>query len=300
MAGLRLCKHIMSRLAVTVLTALLLPACSAIKIAYNQGPDLAFWYLDAYVDFNDAQSLQVKAELNRLQTWHRQTQLPGYIDSLQKLQQQLPLDLSASQACGVYTDARQKLLAVTTEAQPAAAALASSLSIRQIASIERKFDKGNAEYREEFMEGPPKTRRERRYKKAVNRAEMLYGPLDERQLAVIEQGIAQSRFDAARSYSERVRRQQDALQTLRGLAAGGTGVASSAEKARTSMRLLLERSIESPDPAYRAYQETLIQDTCRGFAELHNSTSAVQRAKASKVLGAYKRDLTDLRAALLP
>ena len=275
-------------------TLLLLPACSAVKIAYNQGPDLAYWYLDAYVDFTDAQSLQVRAELRRLHAWHRQTQLPGYIDSLQKLQQQMQFDISAAQACSVYADVRQKLLAVSAEAQPAVAALATSLDVKQIALIERKFEKGNAEYREELMEGTARAKRDRRYKKAVSRAEMLYGQLDDRQLAVVNQVIAQSNFDAVRSYAERIRRQQDALQTLRNLAGQGSRAAASAEQARTAMRALLERSLVSPDLAYRSYQEKLTQDTCKGFSDLHNSTNAAQKAKAVKVLGGYERELTEL------
>ena len=297
MSGLSRCKRIISLLAITLLTALLLPACSAVKVAYNQGPELSYWYLDAYVDFNDAQSLQVKADLNRLQAWHRQTQLPGYIDSLQKLQQQMPLDFSTAQACNVYSDARLKLLALSVEVQPAVAALAATLGSQQIALMERKFAKGNAEYREEFMEGTPKAMRDRRYKKAVGRAEMLYGSLDDRQLAVVEQVIARSRFDAARSYAERVRRQQDALQTLRNLAVPGNSPAASAEKARIAVRSLLDRSINSPDAAYRAYQETVTQDGCKGFSDLHNSTSAAQRTKAVKVLGGYERELTELGVA---
>ena len=30
-----------------------LQACSAVKIAYNQAPTLAYLYLDGYMDFND-------------------------------------------------------------------------------------------------------------------------------------------------------------------------------------------------------------------------------------------------------
>ncbi len=279
-----------------LLTTLLLPACSAVKIAYNQSPDLAYWYFDAYVDFTDAQSLQVKADLNRLQAWHRQTQLPGYIDSLQKLQQQMPLDFSAAQACSVYADVRQKLLAVSIEAEPAAAALAASLGARQIALMERKFAKGNTDYREDFMQGTPKARRDRRYKLAVNRAEMLYGQLDDRQLAVIDQTIAESGFDASRSYTERVRRQQDTLQTLRGFAAHRTTTGAGIEKARPSIRALLERSVESPDLSYKTYQERLVQDGCQGFSDLHNSTTVTQRKKAVETLNNYAQDLKALLA----
>ncbi len=296
--SLHRCKRIISLLATALFAALLLPACSAVKIAYNQGPDLAYWYLDGYVDFSDAQSLQVKAELTKLQAWHRQTQLPGYIDSLQKLQQQMPLDFSAAQACSVYSDVRQKLLAVVTEAEPAMVILAGSMAPQQIALMERKFAKGNAEYREEFVDGTPKARRTKRYKLAVNRAEMLYGPLDDRQLAVIEQTIARSRFDAARAYAERLRRQQDTLQTLRAVhsSRGPTPTAFGAEKTRTAMRALLDRSVNSPDETYRDHQEKTTGDTCKAFADLHNSTSALQRKKAVETLNSYEQGLKALVA----
>ena len=279
-----------------MLTALLLPACSAVKIAYNQGPELAYWYLDAYVDFTDTQSLQVKAELTRLQAWHRQTQLPGYIDSLQKLQQQLPLDVSAAQACSVYTDVRMKLMSVSVEGEPAIAALAASLGTRQLALVERKFAKGNSDYRADFMGVSSKAGRDKRYKTAVSRAEMLYGQLDDRQLAVIDQTIARSGFEASRSYSERVRRQQDVLQTLRSMAAHRTAAAGGAEKNRAAMRALIERSIESPDTTYKTYQERLVQDGCKGFSDLHNSTTALQRKKAVETLKSYEQDLKALVA----
>ena len=107
-----------------LLLAGVLGACSAAKLAYDRAPDLAYWYLDDYVDFTGAQSLQVKDELIKLQSWHRQTQLPGYRDSLRKLQQQLLDDISPAQACTVFVDIRSKLLRATEQAAPAAASLA--------------------------------------------------------------------------------------------------------------------------------------------------------------------------------
>ncbi|MFM8901356.1 MAG: hypothetical protein ACKOF9_15630 [Burkholderiales bacterium] len=41
----------------------LLAACSAARLGYGQGPTLAYWWLDGYVDFNEAQSLRVREDL---------------------------------------------------------------------------------------------------------------------------------------------------------------------------------------------------------------------------------------------
>ena len=288
--------RIISLSAVFILAGLL-QACSAVKIAYNQAPDLAYWYFDGYVDFTGAQSLQVKEDLVKLQAWHRQTQLPGYIDTLAKLQRLMPSDISSSQACEVFSEVQKKLVLVSIQAEPALAALAASLGASQLRQLERKFATGNADYRENFLDDTPKAMRSKRYKQAVNRAEMLYGRLDEKQLQRVGQSIDDSRFSAALSYTERLRRQQDALKTIRTLTANRANQASGADTvpaSRAAIRALSDRMFHSPEAAYRNYIEQLTQDSCASFAGLHNSTSPSQRKKAVDVLNAYENDLKTL------
>ena len=280
------------RLTGLLALALLLSACSTVKIAYNQAPELLYWYFDAYADFSDAQSPQVKGDLNRLHDWHRHTQLPDYVVLLQGAQRQVRADISPPQACEVYADVRRKLLAVYQHAEPSVAVLAASLDAAQLQHMERRFAKGNAEFRADFVDGTPDAMRKRRLKKAVSRAEMLYGRLDDRQMAMLSRVIGQSGFDAARSYAERLRRQRDALDTFRALAA--TPAADRAGKAAQAVKGLMERSAASPDPAYRDYAEALTTEGCKSYSELHNATSAAQRAKAVKVLEGYEKDLTEL------
>ncbi len=270
----------------------LLQACSAVRLAYNQAPDLAYWYLDSYANFNSAQSLQVKEELVKLHTWHRQTQLPAYVDTLQKVQKLLPGDVTGSTACSVVDDIRRKLVAVSDQAEPAVGALADTLRAVQLTQMERKFDKNNAAYREDYVDATAKDSYAKRYKQALNRAEMLYGRLDDKQLALITRQVEQSRFNAALSYAERLRRQQDTLQNLRAMMANP----SPGEPTRKAVRALLERSINSPNMAYRDYLEALTQDGCKNFAELHNSTSPEQRRKAVQTLNNYEQDLKVLSA----
>lgn len=268
----------------------LLQGCSVMKIAYNQAPELIYWHLDGHLDFTDAQTLQVKADLTKLQAWHRQTQLPAYIETLQKLRQQIPFDMDAAAACAVYADVRGKLMAVSSQAEPAVVALVGTLSAGQLVKLERRFAKGNADYREDFLDGSSKARRDKRYKQAVSRAEMLYGSLDPKQLAVIGHRIDISHFSAPVSYGEKLRRQQDALETLRPLAAGqGTP-----ETTQTAIKGLFERSLNSPDPAYRDYMDKLTQNACTSFAELHNSTTPAQRGKAVETLLRYEQNFRTL------
>jgi hypothetical protein len=289
--GLRRCMRIIGLLALGGLLA----ACSAVKIAYNQAPELAYLYLDSYVDFNGAQTLRAKQELAKLHQWHRQTQLPAYADSLQKFRQQLAGDIDAQAACTTFADARSKLVALAERAEPAAANLVALFDSAQLRHMEGKFEKINDDYRDDFLEGSAASLRKKRIKMTVKRAEMLYGDLDSRQLALIAKRIDQSSFAPQKHYVERLRRQRDTLQTLTPLLAQATP-ATPAEKAQLSVRRLIERSIDSPDASYRSYIESLTRENCQAFAEFHNSTTAAQRQKAAATLKGYEDDFRLLSA----
>lgn len=277
-----------------------LQGCSAIRLAYNNSPDLAYWYLDGYADFNGAQSLQVKDELEKLQAWHRQTQLPAYIDLLQRVKLKMPSDIDAAQACEVFGDVRRKLLVVSDHAEPAVVALAATMNPVQIKHMERKFEKGNEKYRDDYVDATPQSSRAKRYKEAVKRAEMLYGSLGEKQLERIAHTIDQSGFNAAISYAERIRRQRDVLQTLRTIATDKAPIQASTDNTKiasnTLIRGLFDRSVNSPNATYRDYIEKLTQGGCRSFADLHNATTLSQRATAIATISGYQHHLKVLAA----
>ncbi len=272
--------------------ALALQACSTVKVAYNQAPTLAYLYLSGFIDFNDTQAAQVKAELSSFQAWHRQSQLPAYIELLQKVQQKLPQNLTANQACEVFSQVRQKVQRMSDRAEPAAATVVALLTQNQLELMARKFAKSNATWREDFLEGSASEVAEKRQKRAIKRSEMLYGSISESQRALIAQQLETSSFKASQNYAERQRRQKDTLQTLTKMIASPTPL----EASRADMRGLLARSVNSPDKAYRDYAEQLTQDSCTSFAELHNTTTPEQRKKAVSVLAAYEQDFKTLLA----
>lgn len=270
--------------------ACLLQACGAAKLAYNQAPELAYWYLDGYVDFSSEQSVQVKDDLHKLQAWHRQTQLPSYIDTLQKMQQKIPGDVNAQDTCNILSEVRHKFLVLSDQTQPAIVTMLDTLSASQIDVMARKFDKGNADFRKDYLQTAKPANQTKRYKQAVSRAEMLYGRLDDRQLVLIGQQVEKSRFNAALAYAERQRRQQDTLQTLRTILKNQT----TTEQKRQSVRGLFERALVSPNPNYADYVDALTKENCKNFSDLHNSTTTNQRRKAIETLIGYQQDMKKL------
>jgi hypothetical protein len=277
---------------ISLLLAVALSGCSAIRLGYSQAPELAYWWLDSYFDFTSEQTSRVRADLAALQVWHRSNELPIYLGFFDKLQRMAPANVTPEQLCDLYTEFLPRLGAAAEQAELPLSAVTLTLKPEQLAHLARQLDKRSETWREEWLDGTPGERRARRVKQLVERAESLYGRLDATQRAGLRDAVATSLYDAEMSYRESQRRHIDTLQTLRLIQSGGLGQ----ERNRQEARGLLERAMTSPDPIYRSHQNKLTQENCRTYATLHNSTSPGQRAKALETLKGYETDLRALTA----
>ncbi len=267
-----------------------LQACTGIKLGYNNGVDLAAWWLDGHIDFSKAQSRQVRDDLRQLQLRNRQQDLPDYAQTLRQAQTLVAHDLGTEQVCAVGSTVRGYIDAVLVDAEPAATALVQTLTPAQITYLERKYAKTNAEYRSDWLALSPTEMHQKRYDKALERAEMVYGRMDTVQRTLIRQQVEQSRFDPQQVQAERLRRQTDTLQTLRQLQRD----TATAADTRSAVQGLMERSMHSPQPGYRSYAEALALQDCQGIATVHNSTTPKQREAAVRWLAGYEQSLREL------
>lgn len=269
-----------------------LAACSAVKLGYNNLGDVTYWWLDSYVDFDDEQAVRVREDLARLHQWHRAQELPRLAQMLRSMEDLAPGDITAAQACHFVAQLRDRFNVLAERAEPSVITLAISLSPDQLVHLERKYATNNAKYRKEWIRPDAAEVAEKRFKLFLERSENLYGGLEERQRVALRRQLEHSTFDGNKVLAERVRRQQDALQTLRKLS--GNGILF--DDARRLLRGYLARVQEPPDPVQRRYMQGLIDEGCRAVAGLHNSTTPAQRQAAAKRLRAYQRDLRELAA----
>ena len=272
----------------------LLQACSTIKLGYNNAVDLSYWWLDDYVDFNEAQTTKVREELDRLHKWHRTVELPKIAALLQNSRGLLANDVTAAQVCLVFAETRTRMEAVSKQAENGIASIATTVTAEQRQRIARKFEKSNAKWREEWFEGNAEERQKKRLKASVERAEQLYDSLDDKQIALLRDLDSASSYDAELSFKERLRRQQDLLQTLSRI-----NPANAAEKPGPPQALglyhdWLERNAKSPDSVYRDFAEKMTAESCNSFAAVHNSTTPKQRDRAANRVAAYLRDAREL------
>lgn len=267
------------------LLLVLLGGCSAVKIGYNNAPSLVYWWLDSYIDFNDAQTAQVRDSLATLQTWHRQTELPAYADLLRQIQRVASGPVTPRQVCEFSDQIRLRVQRLGEQASDGMSRLVPTLKPEQLRHLALQFDKHNRTWREEWLDGTPAELAARRLKKAEERAQSFYGRLEEAQLAILRQSVSSPTFDARLAWRERLRRQQDLLQVFR-----EHGNSDRAAHVKAEILALLQRNLNSPDAAYQAQFERLVVESCANMAALHNSTSAAQRRHLQDKLQDYEAD----------
>ncbi len=269
-----------------------LTGCSSVRLAYGNGAQLSWWWIDGYVDFSSEQAPAVKAAIDRLFDWHRATQLPDYAELLASAQAQIQEPTNAQQACIWQERIRDKLEPTLQRALQEAALLLPGLGEAQFKAMEKRYAKGNEEMRSDFLQPDPAVRRKESVARAQERAERLYGSLDDAQKRVIAEGVANSPFEPELWLRDRQRQQREVLQTLRLLAADKADTA----QRLAALRALVEHAERSPDPAYRGYQVKLGAYNCAFAAQIHNATTPAQRRKARETLRGWEEDLRALAA----
>lgn len=273
--------------------ALVLAACSAVRLAYNQAPSLGYWWIDGYADLNEVQTGQMRRDIDSFFAWHRNSELPSYISRLQQWQQLATADSTPEQTCGQFKQVQAAYLRMIDRALEPMSRLATTLTPAQLQHMQRRYAKGNKEFEGNYVRVSAEERVENLLERATDRYETLYGDLSDAQLKLLRERILQSPFDGPRVHAERLRRQSDLLKTLRELQAERSTTPATAVVA---LRGWHDRVMLSPTSGFPAYRDALVRNGCDQFSALHNTTTAEQRGHAVRVLKDYETDLRSLTA----
>jgi len=273
--------------------AAVLSACSAVRLTYDQGPLLAYWWLDNYADFSADQAPRVKRALADWFSWHRATQLSDYAQGLAGLRAMAANPITPAQACEVADSWQRRAEKAFAQAVPAVAEQLRNLTAEQVAHIERRQLEQQEEWAAEYRQPDPAERQKAALGRTTDRAESLYGPLDDAQRRLLAAGLAVSPFNPALSQAERRQRQADLLGQLRQWQQDKPDAAT----AQQAVRQLAADTTRSPRPVYAAYAVRVKQANCALAAQLHNSSTATQRQHA---IDKFKGWEADLRALAQP
>lgn len=263
------------------------------RLVYGQANEITYWWLDGYLDFDDAQSVRARETLNQYFAWHRRSQLPDYAELLRTVANGVGEDTTGTRSCEWFAQVRRRADVAVEQALPEAAALLASLGPEQLRALERKHAKNNAEFKDDFLQRDPAKRQARSVERAIERSEQLYGRLNEAQRKLVEQRVAASPFDPERWNQERLRRQRELVATV----TRAQQPQASREAIAGELRDLWRHALRSPDADYARYQQALETYNCEFFAEIHNQTTPEQRAEAQRRLRGWESDFRRLAGA---
>ncbi|MDQ1829960.1 DUF6279 family lipoprotein [Massilia scottii] len=268
-----------------------LTACSGIKLAYNQGDTLLYWWLDAYVDLDSEQAPEVKQDIKELFKWHRQTQLKDYVHILTNAQRQLAGNLSKADLDADYRDiiARTELLA--QKALPELTDLALSIKPEQLAHIEKKFDKNNETFRKKFIRGSVEDLQQKRFKKSMEQFDLWFGDFSKEQEVTLRKASDARPLNNQIWLDDRIRRQQKILTVLRKIDKENLGKEAAAPLVQGLIKDMLSRGSEN-----KPFFDTSTDGTMQMILTAVKIATPEQKAHAQKRMQGWISDFNTLAA----
>lgn len=267
--------------------ALTLGACTRIDLAYRNLDRLVPWSLGDYLDMNRQQKALLDERLKDHLAWHCKTQLPGYLDWLDKVRQMVADQAVTDQALQQRTaEARLAIGRVAEAITPSAAELLRDMSDAQVAEMRKAFSDDIAERQKEYVDTPLHRQIEERATRMYKRLKPWLGELS----AVQRQRVmswSQALGDQNREWiANRQAWQQQLLLAM-------DQRQTPAFEPRLAQLLQDKQSLWSP--AYRAAFDNTERQARSLLVDLLQQSSAAQRQLLIERLGKVRQDFSQLK-----
>ncbi|WNN40586.1 DUF6279 family lipoprotein [Pseudomonas inefficax] len=267
--------------------ALALAACSRIDLAYRNLDRLVPWSLDDYLAMNSEQKALLDDRLREHLAWHCKTQLPGYLDWLDRIRAMVADDQVTDQALQQRTrEAREAIGRVAEEITPSATELLRGMSDAQVAEMREAFREDISERQKKYVDTPLAKQIARRTERMEKRLTPWFGELTAVQKQRV-QAWSQALGDQNREWiANRAHWQQQLL-----LAMNQRNDASFEPRLAT----LLQRKESLWTPEYRAAYQNTEQQARSLLVDLVQQSTPQQRRFLKEKLSKVRTDFSELK-----
>ncbi|SER24328.1 DUF6279 family lipoprotein [Pseudomonas sp. NFPP19] len=171
-----------------LIISLLLGACSRVGLAYRNLDVIIPWNLNDYLDMNSEQKSWFNQRLQQHLSWHCTTQLPGYLDWLDRLQLMVQNNQVSDQGLQERTrEAKQAIADTAQQITPSAVELLQGLNDQQVKEMNSAFAKDLQEHQEQYLKPPLAQQIEQRSQRMSKRLNAWLGSLSPSQQQRVEQ-----------------------------------------------------------------------------------------------------------------
>jgi hypothetical protein len=267
--------------------ALALVACSRIDLAYRNLDRLVPWSLDDYLAMKRDQRSLLDERLKQHLAWHCTTELPGYLDWLDRVRSMVAEGQVTDQALQQrMNEARQAIGRVAEAITPSAAELLRGMSDAQVAQLGEALREDISERQEKYVDTPLSKQVARRAERMEKRLTPWFGELTAAQRQRV-QTWAQALGDQNRQWiANRAHWQQQLMMAMN---------QRSDESFEPRLAQLLQRKESLWTAQYRAAFENSEQQTRSLLIDLLQQSSPAQRQYLQGRLVKVRTDFSELK-----
>ncbi|POA32536.1 MULTISPECIES: DUF6279 family lipoprotein [unclassified Pseudomonas] len=169
----------LKHLALFLTLCLSLPACNRVSLAYRNLDIIIPWTLNDYLDMNSEQKGWLSERLKEHLSWHCSTQIPGYVDWLDRLQQMVETNQVTDAALQArILEAKQAIAQTAREITPSAVELLQGLNDQQVNEMKQAFAKDQRVHQEKYLKAPLAQQVKHRIERMDKRLGDWLGPLN--------------------------------------------------------------------------------------------------------------------------
>ena len=267
--------------------ALALGACSRIDLAYRNLDRLVPWSLGDYLDMNREQKSLLDERLKTHLAWHCTTQLPGYLDWLDRVRQMVADNAVTDQALQQRTaEAREAIGRVAEQVTPSATELLRGMSDRQVAEMRQAFRDDIAQRQKEYVDTPLAEQVEKRATRMQKRLQPWLGELTAQQRQRVKSWSQALGDQNSQWIANRAHWQQQLVLVMD---------QRSSPSFEPRLAQLLQRKESLWTPAYRAAFQNTEQQARSLLVDLMKQSTPQQRALLEQRLSKVRTDFSELK-----
>ncbi len=268
------------------LSLTLLAGCSQIGLTYRHLDFIIPWSLNDYLDMNASQKDWLDERLKEHLSWHCTTQIPGYLDWLDRLQGMVENNqVNQEQLKARTAEARQAIATLSKEITPSAVELLRQLDDQQVAEMEAAFAKDLRKHEDEYVDQPLDKQISERAQRMEKRLTPWMGKLNAAQQARVMQWST--------SLGEQNRLWIDNRAHWQSLLLAAVKQRNAGDFDQKIASLLQDRQTFWT-PEYRATYDHTEQAAISLIADLMAQSTPDQRQKLLAKIADVRKDFTDL------
>ena len=275
--------------AAVVACVLCLTACSGTTFVYNRLDTILPWYVDDYVELDASQERQLEEILRPFLNWHRQQELPRYVELLNQVDSSLDHEVTPAALTRIFDDMQVAWLRLEQESLDGLLELGASLSEVQVQEFLGYMWERQAEYEEEYLTRSGPDYREEIYENFADTMEDYLGRLSSQQKELLRQATA----DFERSDEVWLQERAASIERLAVILQREPGW-------QQRVREAVSQRAETVSPRYQQIYQHNLDVVFSAVAGVLNSRSERQDRYLREELAGLREDLQTLIAQGLP